>query len=98
MAGRVVAVVLEMAGFSYGGDGQLLVRLLSWSLAFSAVHGLALLTAAWLGWITFPPQYQQFRLWVLLGASLFPLTVGVALGLRVRREVARGINRRDNTR
>ncbi|HLN60622.1 MAG TPA: patatin-like phospholipase family protein [Symbiobacteriaceae bacterium] len=98
MAGRVVAVVLEMAGFSYGGDGQLLVRLLSWSLAFSAVHGLALLTAAWLGWITFPPQYQQFRLWVLLGASLFPLTVGVALGLLVRREVARGINRRDNTR
>jgi predicted acylesterase/phospholipase RssA len=95
IAGRLVAVILEVAGFSYGGGGQLLVRLLSWSLLFSVIHGILLLAAAWFGWITFPPQYEEFRLWVLVGASLFPLTVGLILGLVVRGEVMKSLGRRD---
>lgn len=94
MAGRLVGVLLEAVGLRYDGAGQLLVRLLGWSLLLSAVHGVLLLIGAWFGWITFPPQYQQFRFWLLMGTSLFPLTMGLVLGLAFRREASRLLAKR----
>lgn len=85
MAGRTLAVVLEAAGLNYAGGGQLVTRLMGWSLLLSIVHGFVLLVGAWFGWITFPAEYQRFRFWVLLGTSLFPLTIGFFLGLAFRR-------------
>ena len=89
MAGRIIGVALEAIGLPYEGSAQMMVRLLGWTLLFSAIHGVALLIAAWLGWIVFPPQYERFRFWVLMGTSIFPLAVGLALGLAFRHEVSR---------
>jgi predicted acylesterase/phospholipase RssA len=89
IAGRLVAVTLEEAGLIYGGPGQLIATLLWWSLLLSLAHGILLVAGAWLGWITFPPQYQELRFWLLLGTSLFPLTFGLVLGLSLRRNVVR---------
>jgi predicted acylesterase/phospholipase RssA len=89
MTGRVAAALLEAAGLAYGGAGQLLVRLLGWTLLLSAVHGLLLLIGAWVGWIRFAPEYQRFRFWILMGSSLFPLAFGLFLGLALRTQWAR---------
>ncbi|HWI63078.1 MAG TPA: patatin-like phospholipase family protein [Symbiobacteriaceae bacterium] len=89
MTGRIVGVALEAAGLSYEGSGQLLVRLLWWSLLFSLLHAVLLLVGAWLGWIVFPPQYERFRFWVLMGTSIFPLAVGLVLGLVFRQQFSR---------
>jgi len=91
MVGRLVSVLLEAIGLAPGGMAQLLVRVLGWSLLLSLLHGLLLLVGAWFGWVTFPPQYQQFRVWVLMGASLFPLAVGLVLGMALRKESLRAI-------
>jgi predicted acylesterase/phospholipase RssA len=94
MTGRLVAALLETAGLTYGGAGQLLVRLLAWALVLSAVHGLLLLAGAWLGWIRFAPEYQRFRFWILMGTSLFPLALGLSLGLAFRADLLRSLARR----
>jgi predicted acylesterase/phospholipase RssA len=94
MAGRLMTAMLEAAGLSYGGAGQVLVKMLGWALILSAMHGLLLLTGAWFGWITFPPQYQQFRFWLLMGTSLFPLTFGLILGLVIRGDAVRAFRKR----
>lgn len=87
IAGRTLAAVLEAAGLNYAGGGLLLTRVLGWSLLLAIVHGFAMLVGAWFGWITFPAEYQRFRFWVLLGTSLFPLVIGIFLGLAFRRKV-----------
>jgi len=84
MTGRLVAVVLETAGLNYAGGGQMLVRLLGLVLLLSVVHGFVMLIGAWFGWIAFPARYEPYRFWLLLGTSLFPLTIGFALGLAFR--------------
>ncbi|HYG60774.1 MAG TPA: patatin-like phospholipase family protein [Symbiobacteriaceae bacterium] len=91
MASRLVAVLMELVGLSYGGMGQLLVRLLGWSLLFSLIHGVLLLIGAWLGWIRFAPEYKRFRFWLLMGTSFFPLFLGLVVGLAFRGEVLRTI-------
>lgn len=85
MAGRLVAVILEAVGLNYVGGGQLVVKLLGWSLLLSVLHGFVMLVGAWFGWITFPAEYQRIRFWLLIATSLFPLTIGFFLGLAVRR-------------
>ncbi|HYF93652.1 MAG TPA: patatin-like phospholipase family protein [Symbiobacteriaceae bacterium] len=94
MAGRIIGVALEAVGLPYEGTAQVIVRLLGWSLLFSLVHGIVLLVAAWLGWIVFPPQYERFRFWVLAGTSIFPLAVGLVIGLAFRHEVSKVLVRR----
>jgi predicted acylesterase/phospholipase RssA len=94
MAGRLVGVLLEAVGVPYDGTAQLVIRLLGWSLLLSLVHGLALLVGAWLGWVVFPAQYEKYRFWVLIGASMFPLAAGLALGLALRGEFLRARVRR----
>jgi predicted acylesterase/phospholipase RssA len=89
MGGRFIAAMLEAIGLGYGGGGQLLVKLLGWSLILSALHGCLLLVGAWLGWISFPPQYHHFRFWLLMGTSLFPLVSGLILGLALRSDALR---------
>ncbi len=84
MVGRITGALLETAGLKYAGGGQLLVRLLGWSLVLSLVHTILLIISAWFGWLTFPPQYQEFRFWVLLASSLFPLVIGIFIGLTLR--------------
>lgn len=85
MAGRTLAVVLEAVGLNYAGGGQLLTRLVGWSLLLAILHGFVMLAGTWAGWIPFPEEYQRFRFWVLLGTSLFPLTIGFFLGLALSR-------------
>lgn len=84
MNGRVLAIILETIGLTGAGGGQLLVRLLGWSLLLSSLHGLVVLLGAWVGWITFAPQHPSVRLWLLLGTSLFPLTSVLVLWLSIR--------------
>lgn len=85
MAGRTVAVILEAVGLNYAGGGQLVVQLLGCSLLLSLLHGVLMLVSAWFGWITFPAEYQRLRFWLLMGTSLFPLTLGFILGAAMRR-------------
>lgn len=94
MAGRIMGVALEAIGLPYEGSAQVIVRLLGWSLLLSLLHGVALLVAAWLGWIVFPPQYERFRFWVLVGTSIFPLAVGLVIGIAFRHEVSKVLVRR----
>ncbi len=84
MAGRLLVVILEAAGLRHSGGGQLLVRLLGLVLLLSIAHGFVMLIGAWFGWIRFPAEYEPFRFWLLLGTSLFPLTLGLLLGLALR--------------
>jgi predicted acylesterase/phospholipase RssA len=94
MAGRIIGAVLEDMGLAYDGAGQFLVRLLGWSLVLSVFHGILLLFSAWFGWVTFPPQYQKLRFWLLLGTSIFPLTVGLVLGLAIRAESLKAVRQK----
>lgn len=94
ITGRLVAALLETLGLSYAGEGQLLVKLLGWSLLLSGAHGLFLLVGAWFGWITFPSQYMQLRFWLLMGTSLFPLTFGLLLGLAIRGDAVQRLKQR----
>ncbi|MGE5673432.1 MAG: patatin-like phospholipase family protein [Mycobacterium leprae] len=83
-AGRLVAVLLEAMGLRYASDGQLMMKLLGWSLLLSTIHAIVLWIGAWVGWVTFPTQYQSIRFWLLAGSGLFPLTLGLLLGLTLR--------------
>ncbi|MFZ5815018.1 MAG: patatin-like phospholipase family protein [Bacillota bacterium] len=85
MTGRLVAVILEAAGLNYAGGGQMVVKLLGWSLLLSILHGISMLVGAWFGWIVIPQEYEHLRFWLLMGTSLFPLVVGFFLGLTFRR-------------
>lgn len=94
ITGRLIAAMLEAIGLGYSGGGQLLVKLLGWSLLLSALHGCLLLVGAWFGWISFPGPYQRFRFWLLMGTSLFPLTAGLILGLALRSDFVRAARKR----
>lgn len=81
MGGRLTQAVLEGAGLRLGGAGQFLFKVASWSFLLSAIHALLVTGALLLGWIVLPEGPYNGRLWLLLASSLFPLLVGILMGV-----------------
>lgn len=94
IAGRFTQALLEGAGLRVGGAGQLLVKVAGWSFVLAAIHALLVTGALLAGWIELPDGLAGSKLWIIIGSSIFPLVLGVLIGLMIRGGSFRTVMRR----
>lgn len=84
MGERLAQAILEGGGLQLGGAGRLLIKVISWSFLLWGIHALLVTGALLCGWVELPSAAHRGRLWLLLASSLFPLLVGIMIGVVIR--------------